>query len=396
MEINNQPKTKTPVIKRLLPVLLVLIVVFVLLQVMKGMKQEPVKVPEKPKGFLVQTATVDSVDLALTIHSQGTLLPKRQINLTTEVSGKVLSLSPAFVVGGRFQAGDVLVAIDPADYKVAVARAEANLASAQAQLNLEQAKSDQARKDWQSFGKKGQPSDLLLNIPQLEGAQASVNAAKADLMKARRDLLKTEIKAPFNGTVISKAVDLGQFIGMSGSLGVIAGSDVAEVRLPLTNQDLEKLNLLNRSLETQPLTVKFINDEKIVAEGVIKRLESSKDVKTLLNYAVAEVEQPIEKGLLYNTFLQAHITGPSLQGVFAIPTAWMMPNDQLAVYQKDGTLAIKSVNVVHKTNDYFYVSSGLSRQDAIISTPIQAPEPGMQLRLATEHADQAAAEGTNP
>ncbi len=389
METISHQKHQPSLIKRLIPIIIVLVVVFVLLQLMKGMKQEPAKVPEKPQGFLVETTTVNPTDLTLTISSQGTLQAKRQITLTTEVSGKVLTLSPAFVVGGRFNAGEVLLTIDPADYQVAVARAEANLASAQAQLNLERAKSDQAKKDWESFGRKGQPSDLLLNIPQLEGAQASVKAAEADLMKAKRDLQKTEIKAPFNGTVISKAVDLGQFVGMSGSLGVIAGTDVAEVRLPLTNQDLQKLDLLDRSLEEQLLPVQFFNGhQKMVAEGHIRRLESSKDAKTLLNYVVGEIEQPVVKGLLYNTFLQAKITGPTLDDVYPIPTAWMMPNDQLAVYQKDGTLAIKNVEVIHKTNEYFYLKSGISELDAIITTPIQAPVAGMPLRLANKGTNE--------
>jgi len=381
-KISHQNK-KPSFIKRSVPIIVVLAVVFMLLTIMKGMKQEPAKVPEKPKGFLVETAVVEPSNLSLKINSQGTLQAKRQITLTSEVSGKVMTLSPAFVAGGTFEAGEVLVKIDPADYQVAVARAQANLASAQAQLDLEQAKSDQAKKDWQSFGKTGTPSDLLLNIPQLDGAKAGLKAAKADLMKAQRDLEKTEIKAPFNGTVMSKSVDLGQFVGMAGGVGVIAGTDVAEVRLPLSNDALQKLNLMNRSLTKEPLTVSFFDEsEMLVSDGLIKRIESSKDARTLMNYAVAEIEQPMTKGLLFNSFLLAEITGSTFESVFPIPTAWMMPNNQLAVYNDGGTLAIKTVEVIHKTNDYFYVNIGIDSQDHIITTPIQAPIEGMQLRLA--------------
>ena len=76
---------------------------------------------------------------------------------------------------------------------------------------------------------------------------------------------------------------------------------------------------------------------------------------------------------------------------FAIPTAWMMPNDQVAVYiesktnndgqsSKTGSLEIKSVHVTHKTSEYFYVDQGLKTDDQIITTPIQSPEVGMLLR----------------
>src|SRR5690606_29178044 len=122
----------------------------------------------------------------------------------------------------------VLLQIEPADYQVAVSRSEANLASARANLDLEKAKAEQAQKDWESFGKKTKPSDLLLNIPQLKGAQAAVDAAKADLQKTLRDLSKTTIKAPFDGTVLTKQVDIGQFVTVSGQLARLAGIETAE------------------------------------------------------------------------------------------------------------------------------------------------------------------------
>ncbi len=385
-KIDHQKLKRPSLIKRLIPVIVVIAVVFLLMSVMGGMKTEPAKVPEKPQGFLVETATLQPTDLILAIDSQGTLQPKRQIALLSEISGRVVSLNPAFTVGGVFEVGEVLVTLDPADYEVAVARADANLASAQAQLDLEIAKSDQAKKDWQSFGKKGQPSDLLLNKPQLAGAKASVKAAQADLRKAKRDLSKTKIIAPFTGTVLTKMVDLGQFVGISGQLGSLAGTEVGEVRLPLSNSDLNKLNLISTSLTENPLPVRFMNDQgQILTIGQIKRLESSKDSRTLMNYAVAEIERPFAGNILFNTFLSAKITGSEYNGVIAIPNSWMMPNDQVALYIGDGSsetgiLAIKTVEVVHKTSEYFYVNQGLDFSDHIITTPIQAPEAGMQLR----------------
>jgi len=392
-KISHQPK-QPGFLKRLIPILLVLGAVFVLLNVMRSMKTEPAKVPEKPSGFLVETASLTPTDVTVYVASQGTLQAKRQINLTSEITGRVQSMSPAFIAGGMFNQGDVLVQLDPADYQVTVARAEANLASAQASLDLEQAKSDQARKDWQSFGKTGKPSDLVLNIPQLDGAKASLKAAEADLRKARRDLEKTAIKAPFDGTVISKSVDLGQFVGMAGMLGVIAGTETAEVRLPLSNDEVTKLNLMSRPLSEQPLKVNFLDDQdQLVASGLIHRLEAVKDSRTLMNYAVAEIQDPFSLGLRFNGFLQARITGNTHQNVFAIPSAWMMPNDQLSVYTPGGKLAIKQVRVTHKTDDHFYVDEGIDQADLIITTPIQAPTEGMQLRRADQAADATALTG---
>ncbi len=385
MEKTGHQNHPTSVIKRILPIVIIIVVVVVALVLMSTFKKEPAKVPEKTQGFLVNTATLAPTALTISVESQGTLQPKRQISLASEVSGKVMSVNPSFTAGGVFQTGDVLISLDPADYQVAVARADANVASAQAQLDLEQAKTDQARKDWQSFGKPGQPSALLLNIPQLDGAKASLKAAKADFMKAKRDLEKTEIKAPFDGVVISKAVDLGQFIARSGQLGMVAGTAVAEVRLPLTNDNLIKLNIENQSLNENPITVDFIDQQhQTPIKGLIRRLESSKDSRTLMTYAVAEIAEPFANGLLFNSYLQAQIAGQSYAQVYAVPTAWMMPNDQLSIYNSDGSLDIKTVHVVHKTNEFYYVDRGLTSSDQVITTPIQAPVIGMQLRHSND------------
>ena len=388
-KISHQSTDKPSFVKRLIPIVIILVAVFMLLQFMSAMKTEPAKVPEKPSGFLVETAQVEPTSVTIQVSSQGTLQPKRQINLTSEITGRVLSMNPAFTAGGMFQQGEVLVQLDPADYEVAVSRAEASLASAQASLDLEQAKSEQAQKDWDSFGKSGKPSALLLNKPQLDGAKAALKAAQADLRKAQRDLEKTAIKAPFDGTVISKAVDLGQYVPMAGLLGVIAGTDMGEVRLPLNSEDVNKLNLLSRPLTAEPLSVTFEDDTgDLVATGLIRRLEAAKDSRTLMNYAVAEIDQPFAQGLRINGFLKASITGNTYDDVYAIPSAWMMPNDQLAVYAPGDQLAIKTVQVKYKTNDYFYVDEGIDQQDQIITTPIQAPAEGMKLRQSNTSPEE--------
>lgn len=377
----NQKQKKPSFIKRITPFILILVAFIALMMVMSMFKKPPAIVPDRPLGFLVETATLERSDLNVIVSSQGTVKAKREIALMSEIAGKVRSLSDAFVVGGQFKQGDVLVSIDDADYRVSVQRAKANLASAQANLDLEQAKSNQAEKDWRSFGKKGKPSDLVLNIPQLNGAKASVKAALADVAKAERDLSKTQIIAPFDGTVLSKNADIGQYVNMAGQLGTIASTAVAEVRLPLTSNDISKLKLNHKNLNKNPIPVQFTTSatgEKI--EGLLIRLESAKDSKTLLNYAVAEIKQPLKQGLYFNTFLSADIQGESLQNVFAVPAAWMMAKDQIAVY-RDGQLALLDLNVVHKTDDIFYVNTGLSEQNQIVTTPIQAPEVGMTLRL---------------
>ena len=373
-------KHKTSMVRKVVPFIVVVALVFGLLNVMKMFKPEAVEVEPPPAGLVVETANATQTDHTIKVASQGVVMAQREIFMVPEIQGKIVALSDDFAAGGRFQKGDVLVRIDPADYEVAVERARASLASQQANLDLEQARSDQARKDWNSFGKKGQPSDLVLNIPQLKGARAAVEAAVADLRKAERDLSKTQIRAPFDGVVVSKLADIGQFVSVGSQLGQLASSAIAEVRLPITDSDMLKIVWPQQGAEWE-IAVNFLDDAgQLTAEGRIVRLEGSKDRNTLVNYAVAQIRNPFDQGLKLNAFLNAEISGKTLNDVYAVPVAYIMPNNQIGIYAEDNTLQIKRFESLYQNDAFVFISSGIDSRDAIITTPIQGAYQGMLLR----------------
>ena len=61
------------------------------------------------------------------------MAPRTRTVLVAEVPGRIVSVSPDFVAGGFFRAGEVLLEIDPSDFLTAVKGAEAALASRRAQ-----------------------------------------------------------------------------------------------------------------------------------------------------------------------------------------------------------------------------------------------------------------------
>jgi multidrug efflux pump subunit AcrA (membrane-fusion protein) len=154
-------------IRFLLPVGLVvlsIVIVVVLIGLQQG--RRPEKKEEITPAVLVNAIDAEVRSLNFVVHSQGTVRPRTETTLIAEVSGKVEFVSPEFVAGGFFRKGDVLLEIDPSDYRTALKRAEAALASRQARLSDEQARSDQALKDWRNLGKTGEPADLVIRKPQ--------------------------------------------------------------------------------------------------------------------------------------------------------------------------------------------------------------------------------------
>ena len=74
-------------------------------------------------------------------------------------------------------------------------------------LEREIAESELARKDWEELG-EGEASPLTLRIPQLEEARALLNAAEADLEKAKLNLERTIISLPFDGLIKKRMLGL--------------------------------------------------------------------------------------------------------------------------------------------------------------------------------------------
>ena len=176
---------------------------------------------------LVQTLTLQESAEIFRIASQGTVRPRTETVLSAEVSGAIVSISPKFIAGGVFAAGEELLRIDPSNYTVAVDQAKATLAQRQIEFDGAAKLRDQGYRAESEYA----------------SAAAALAAAKAELVRAERNLERTYIRLPYDGMVRAKEADIGQYVNPGTRLGVTFATDVAEVRLPLTDHDLAFVDL---------------------------------------------------------------------------------------------------------------------------------------------------------
>ncbi len=384
-------------LKKVLPLILVLgsIMVVVALVAYQGSQRSERK-PETEKAILVDTIEAEVVSLNFLVSSQGTVKPRTQTTLVSEVSGKVVSVSAAFVAGGFFRQGEVLLQIDPSDYEAALKRAEAGLASRQAKLSEESARSEQALKDWQNLGRAGQPSDLVQRKPQMADAKANVSAAEADLQKARRDLERTRITVPYDGLVRQKDVDIGQYVTPGTPLGVTFAIDSAEIRLPLTNSDLNYLELpseteVKNQVKSYP-SVTLSTDRAGVSDqwqARIIRTEGVVDEVSRVTYAVAQVIDPYgvlgkshQQVLKIGTFVNAGIQGIRAENVVMLPRHVLQSDNTVMLIDADSKLAIVPVTVIRAEPKKVYLSGGVNQGDQVVVTTLDAPVPGTKLAVS--------------
>ncbi len=347
----------------------------------------------------VRVVSVRPEKVRLSIHSQGTVTARTVTELVPEISGKVLYISPSLVSGGFFDKGEVLLRIDPHDYKLVLTRAQAEVAQAQLRLEQERAEAAVAASEWAELGKGEKASPLVLREPQVAQAVAALQAAQATMEQAKRDLERTEITAPFDGRVRQENIDVGQYVSRGAALAQLYSIDVAEVRLPLPNEELAYVNI--------PLSYRY--DEKsgvrgpqvrITAQwagkdhiwlGRIVRTEGEIDSNTRMLYAVAQVKDPYARGndpnrppLAVGMFVEAEILGKVLEDAVVLPRAAIRGSDTVYVIDSDNRLRFRQVDVFKRERERVVVRSGLEKGEMVCISPIEAVVDGMEVRVAQQ------------
>lgn len=334
------------------------------------------------------------------IASQGTVRPRTETVLSAEVAGAIVGISPKFEAGGVIASGEELLRIDPTNYAVAVDQARATLAQRQIEY-------DGALK-LRSQGYRAES--------EYASAAAALATAKADLVKAERNLERTHISLPYAGMVRVKEADLGQYVNPGTRLGVTFATDYAEVRLPLTDQDLAFIDLPQAAdiVDTGAVQGALV-DLSATQRGRpahwqarIVRTEGVVDETNRVTYVVARISDPYlladktkhETPLPMGTFVSASIAGKTLANVIRVPRSALRANNQLMFVDAENRLRIRQVDVVRTDAQYAYLRGGERIADRISITTLESPINGMKVRTSVEEPgevsedeQQLAAEG---
>lgn len=389
----NRPSLLRRMTRTLLPFLIVLAGV-TLTALMIVFREEPASTPVEERVIPVETMAVHSTDITFSIMSQGTVQPRTETMLVAEVSGRVNSVSDQFEVGGFFNEGDVLLRIDSADYQVAVDQARAALLTAEAQLAQEQAQADQAAREWDQSGRpREEAPPLSLRTPFLREAEARVLQAESELQRARRQLERTTVRAPYDALIREKAADVGQYLNTGAQIALVFATDHAEVRLPLSDADLAWLELPRPGEQMQDASGTPVTLEATLAgqprqwQGHIARTEGVIDSNSRMLYAVARVDDPyMRQGkagehppLRAGTFVNARLQGRSADNVISLPHHALHNTDQVLVMDAERRLRIRQVNIIRTDTRYAYIDDGLDDDEQVIVSAIEVPVDGMRV-----------------
>ncbi len=333
---------------------------------------------------LVATMTLEYMTANFEIHSQGTVRPRTETVLSAEVAGTIISISPKFVAGGVFKENETLLRIDPTNYSVSFDQAEALVAQRQIEYD--------GAKKLRSQGYRAES--------EYASAAALLASARAELVRAQRNLERTYIRLPYDGIVRAKETDLGQYVAAGTRIGVVFSTDYAEVRLPLTDRDLAFIDLpspvevlASGTADGPAVTLAAVQKGRPVEwQARIVRTEGVVDEKSRMTYAVARIADPYNRHhdgnlLPVGSFVGATIQGSAAEKTIRVPRSAVRGSRQLLFVDDDNKIEIRDVDIVRSDNLYSYLQGGATDGERIVVSALEAPIDGMSVRTESDVAE---------
>jgi HlyD family secretion protein len=238
------------------------------------------------KGIPVEVAKVARQKVVQTVTANGKIQPKTQINISADVSAKIVQL--AVKEGDWVEKGQLLLKLDNKRYMASLESAEANLRSVKSEMRLAKENLSKAEKDLvrtkalYQQNLESQATQEAVNsayqvaMARYQAAKDRVAQAAATVKQARDDLAKTIIYAPMSGTVSKLNKESGEI-----ALGSQFQEDVIMVISDLSGMealvDVDENDIVNVSIgDTARVEVDAFPD--MVFTGIVTEIANSAKV----------------------------------------------------------------------------------------------------------------------
>ena len=357
-----------------------------------GMKKPPEEKEEVDNTPIVSVESITVAPMTLNVDSYGIVKPKYETDLVAQVNGEIIELADVFVRGGFVKKDQVLARIDPSDYQAALIDAQASLASARASLETEVAQGKVAEREWNQITDTS-PTELSLRKPQLAQELARVKAAQASILRAERNLERTNIVAPYDAMIESRDIGLGAFVGMGNKIGKILSTELAEVRLPVADNQLQYL--IDQGENAKVILHGVYSGKEIQWPAKIVRDEGVIDNQSRMSYLVAEVHDPYalntsnnQPPLRYGSYVNAKIVGIEIAQASVIPR-YLVNNSKVAILDSESRLHYAEVHIARQDGENIIVSNGLEDNDQLIVSALDYPVDGMKLALISDKQEES-------
>ncbi len=369
--------TKTKhIIAILLALGLLALVLLILDQAEKATQRE---IDKEETSSINQLKPVSVIDVAPTsshavVQSFGEVKARWNTTLKARMHGEVLSISKHIQVGKRVKAGEVLFTFDNHRYQTRLAEAKNQIAQAELLLQTEKEQAKLARSDWKLTRRKGNPSSFALRVPQIKAAQSQLDLAKASLSEINKTGSYAKIKAPYNGIVVSRSVNLGDVVEAGQPLAELISSDTLDITLKLDEQQWE---MLGGQWQGQAVDIFAVNGihpkdpkkQNPQWKAIIERDGGTVDSKSrqhILHLELSSADKP-----LAGTFVRVEITGKKLSNLLQIPQSSLTPQGRVWFVDTDNKLRRFKAKSLFSKGENIFVNAPLLSEPLLKDTSLK-------------------------
>ncbi len=348
--------------KIILPLSITLVVGFLVFQKINnkaeqaGGKGNPggkpgMKGPMPVKALLIKTKVVPQ-----NIQTGGTLLAEEQTELRFEVSGKITSIH--FEEGKAVKKGQLLVKMDDATLK-------AQEEKIKTQVKLFE---DLEKRQKELLGKEG-----ISQIDYLR-TQSELDAARADLKLLKEQIRKTELTAPFDGTIGLKWVSVGAVVGPETRIAAIQNIQRLKVEFSLPEKFAGRIKPGSK--------IDFVSAGSSKSyQAEVYALEPNVDANTR-NIVIRAITK--NDGQLYpGSFVSVKLALQTIDDAIMIPTASIIPvlKGQKVYVAVGDSVVEKMVKIGLRTENELQITEGLQKGDTLITSALMQLKKGAKIKV---------------
>jgi membrane fusion protein (multidrug efflux system) len=326
----------------------------------KDEDEEEVRVP-------VEMVRAQARDLPAYFKTTGSLEARRQVELISKAQGQITVLDVE--EGDRVRSGAVLLELDHREQDILVDKAR---------VLADTAKLELAR--IQNMAERGLATDR-----ELEEAKqtAEVNAYEYDLAKVR--LEDRIVRAPFDGQVTVRHVEVGQTVSLGQALVGVADISPLEVKLYLPEKVVGRLAI------GQPVRIVSDVREDLALEGVVHRIAPVVDAATSTVKVTLRVEDP-EDAVRVGSFVRARITTDVHEDAIAVPKRAIVAEAGASFVFVAEADSVRKVEVAtgYTDDEFIEILSGVQTGEQVVTVGQGGLRDGSRVRdlNAPENASQ--------
>ena len=350
-------------------IVMIIVVAVLLYNAFALLKTDPEVKKSKEIVRYVKAKPVRYSDNITSIMSSGRLASLAQVDLMTEVQGKILTGTIPLKRGQSFRKGDVLLKVFDKEARYSLIAQKSKFLNLIAGV-LPDFKVDypSSFKRWENFFKDIDIKKDLPDLPEINKFQEKIYLSSKNVLSNYYNIKQQEvrlskyvIRAPFNGVYSEVMLETGAIANPGSKIAKLLQTDALELEIPMTAAEVYWLNEGDKvNISTSSLN--------FPAKGEILRISNYLDQATQSISVYVEVDKKHEKDLFIGQYFKTEFTDIILKNCMRLPRKAVFNHNEVFIVE-DSLLRKKIINIIRVTeNDLFF--NGLREGDLIVTEPL--------------------------